>query len=64
MSDTTDRVDDWNRRFRKRSNPLHEAMQAFVDEHPTQNGLKALRERTSGGTDLASLVDSGREERA
>jgi hypothetical protein len=63
MSDTTDPVDGWRRRFRERSNPLREAMQAVVDEHATRAGLKALRERTSGGTDLATLVDAGREER-
>jgi len=62
MSDTSD--EGWKRRYREGGdeNPLREEMRAFVEEHPPQTGLKALRERTSGGSDLATIVDENREE--
>lgn len=46
-----------------RTEALRERMRAVVDEHDHVIDLKAVRQETSGGDSLESIVDDGRSER-
>ena len=65
MSDTSTDLDFWGRQVLKKSavNPLREKMEAFVSNAESPRDLRELRRQTSGGSDLAGLVEEGREER-
>lgn len=64
MSDATDDLHAWERELLQRSgsDQLRAEMREFADSHATV-GAKELRRRISGGTQLSTLVDEGRDER-
>ncbi|ELZ10788.1 hypothetical protein C479_08253 [Halovivax asiaticus JCM 14624] len=64
MSDADDVADLGRRAIRtSRTEALRERMRAVIDDHDRTVDLKAVRQETSGGDSLQSIVDDGRSER-
>jgi len=65
MSDTTDDLDFWGSQLLMQSQvePLRDKMRQYLSESECTAELEEVRSQTSGGAEMADLVDDEREER-